>query len=286
MSYRNPTSPKFDDESLSIRRTYRFFINHRKTVITGLNMTDKSAGQALAVGRRSVSRLFKGVFGFGVLCVSIVAIFGMTCLVLDRWHESAAKATPIAETTPGSPEKVVSKSSTPVLAQNNAAPDSVNPTPVETAPTPVSTPSPLPSAVVTGPIANPSPSPIEEIDAALIGQWQSNSPGGPPDGTTIWEINASGDYTLSLGAEKKTGKLTASNGKMKQYFDSTNLTLELLYNVNGGTLVTTTPDGKETTWNRTAPSARATPPIARATPRPRPQRSSSIGERILRYFGH
>lgn len=69
MSCRDPASPKFDDGCLSVRRTYRFFIDHRKTVITGLNMTDKSAGQALAVRRRSVSYLFKGVFGFGVLCV-------------------------------------------------------------------------------------------------------------------------------------------------------------------------------------------------------------------------
>lgn len=284
MSCRDPASPKFDDGCLSVRRTYRFFIDHRKTVITGLNMTDKSAGQALAVRRRSVSYLFKGVFGFGVLCVSVVAIFGITCLVLDRWHESARKATPITETTPGPSEKVVSKSPAPVLAQNNASPESVSPTPVETAPTPVSTASPLPSAVVTGPIASPSPTPIEEIDAALIGRWKTNGPLGQPDGTIIWVINPSGDYTVSSCAEKKTGKLTASNGKMKQYFDSTNLTLELLYNVNDGTLVTTTPDGKETTWNRTAP------PIVSATPRYRPERperaTGSIGNRIFRFFVH
>jgi hypothetical protein len=238
-------------------------------------MTDKSAGQALAVRRRSASYLFKGVFGFGVLCVSIVAIFGMTCLVLDRWHGSAPKATPIVETTPGPREKVASGSPTPGLAQNNAAPESVSPTPIETAPTPVSTP----LAVVTGPIASPSPTPIEEIDATLIGQWKTDGVGGRPDGTIIWEINPSGDYTLSLGAEKKTGKLTASNGKMKQYFDSTNLTLELTYNVNGGTLVTTNPDGKETTWNRTAP-------IARATPKRRSERVIGIGQRILQFFKH
>ena len=244
-------------------------------------MTDKSAGQALAVRRRSVSYLFKGVFGFGVLCVSVVAIFGMTCLVLDRWHESAQKATPIAETTPSPSEKVVSKSPTPVLAQSNAAPESVSPTPVETAPSPVSTASPLPSAVVTGPIASPSPTPIDQIDAALIGRWKTNGPVGQPDGTIIWAINPSGDYAVSSGAEKKTGKLTASDGKMKQYFDSTNLTLELLYNVNGGTLVTTTPDGKETTWNRIAP------PIVSATPRHRPERATgSIGNRLFRFFVH
>jgi hypothetical protein len=155
MSCTDPTSPKVDDDCLTLRRIDRFFIDRRKTVITGLNMTDKSAGQALAVRRRSASYLFKGVFGFGVLCVSIVAIFGMTCLVLDRWHGSAPKATPIVETTPGPREKVASGSPTPVLAQNNAAPESVSPTPIETAPTPVSTP----LAVVTGPIASPSPNP-------------------------------------------------------------------------------------------------------------------------------
>jgi hypothetical protein len=247
-------------------------------------MTDKSGGQALAVRRRSMSSLFKSVFGLGILCVSVVAIFGMTCLVLVRWHESAQKTTPVAETTPGPSEKVGSKSPTPVLAQNNTAPESVSPTPVETAPTPVSTPSPLPSAVVTGPIASPSPTPLEEIDTTLIGRWKTNCVGGPPDGTTIWEINTSGDYTLSLGGEKKTGKLTASNGKMKQYFDSTNLTLELLYNLNGGTLVTTTPDGTETTWTRVAP------PIVSSTPRHRPERperaTGSIANRILHLLGH
>lgn len=272
MSCRDPASPKLDDDCLSARRTYRFFIDHRKTVITGLNVTDKSASQAPAVRRRSVDSFFKSAFGFGVLCVSIVAIFGMMCLVLDRWHESAAKATPIAETTPVPPEKVASKSPTPVLAQNNTAPESVSPTPVETAPTPVSTPSPLPSAVVTGPIASPSPTPIEEIDMALIGAWRKDGHGSRPNAPIIWEIDSSGDYTLSSGAEKKTGKLTTSKGKITQHFDSTNLTLVLKYKVNGGMLVTKTPDGKETTWT--------------ATSKPRSNRLDSIGRRIFRFFAH
>jgi len=200
-----------------------------------------------------VSYFFKGVFCAGMFSVASVAIFGITCVALLTWHRSDVSGTP------------VSQAGTPVLQTTPS------PTPVVNAPTPDATPSPIATPL---PITTPSPIKVKTeavIDTRLVGQWHTNdrSKSGV---MVIWDISADGSYKLSFVQQNKNGTLSAADtkenkngtlstadGKIEQYFTPTQITMELLYKVDGVKLVTTAPDGTETTWSFAGPFPAATP---------------------------
>lgn len=130
----------------------------------------------------------------------------------------------------------------PVTVATTATPPDASPKPIgtsneqieaEATPTPAETPkqSGTPSTAVA------------TTDPRLVGKWQTRT----ERGIETWTQDPDGNYTLA-GPINDKGTLTTENGKIRQYFPSSNLTQELMYEVTGDGFITTAPDGKKTAW--------------------------------------
>jgi hypothetical protein len=175
-------------------------------------MTDKSAGRVLAVRLRSVSYLCESVFGFSVLCLSLVAF------------QQAKGAEMDDKLTPGG-----------------------TPTPSETAVAASPSPSPSPTAAVAEATATAVLSP-SQIDAKLVGNWELSDSRVQSSENVRWEIRANGNYKLLAGSETKTGILaTTSDGKIRLNVEFTGV-VEIDYKISDNILTTTAPDGTVIDW--------------------------------------
>lgn len=155
-------------------------------------------------------------------------------------------------------------------------------TPPEASPKPTGTPD---EQIVAE--ATPSPTePLKEsgtpstavttIDPRLVGKWQTKT----ERGIQTWTQDPDGNYTLS-GPMDERGTLTTDNGKIRQYFPSSNLTQELMYEITGEGIVTTAPDGKKMAW-------RAAGTLAETIHQPRPHHhvdeKPTFWQHILRWL--
>jgi hypothetical protein len=177
-------------------------------------MTDTSAGQALPVRRRVVSYLFRSFFGFGVLCLSIVAFERTTGAEADSQSKPGVEPSPTETAAAASP--------------------SPSQSPAE----PVAEATPAPTAVL-------SPSPI---DTKLVGNWELSDSRVNASENVRWEIRANGNYKLQAGSDIKTGILsTTSDSKIRLNVEFTGV-VEVDYKISDNILTTTAPDGTVIDW--------------------------------------
>lgn len=122
-------------------------------------------------------------------------------------------------------------------------------TPPEAGPKPTGTPD---QQIVAEATPTPTDSPeqsvtpstaVTTIDPRLVGKWQTRT----ERGIETWSQDPDGNYALSGPMDEK-GTLTTDNGKIRQYFPSSGLTQELMYEITGEGILTTAPDGKKMVW--------------------------------------
>jgi serine/threonine protein kinase len=102
------------------------------------------------------------------------------------------------------------------------------------------------------------PTEVIPLDAKLVGDWHGKTNGSKGEDDRHWEQQSDGRYMMT-GVITESGTLIARDGKLEKTVDGAREVVEVVYAINGNTVVTTEADGKTVIWNRT----NATPFLSR-----------------------
>jgi hypothetical protein len=121
----------------------------------------------------------------------------------------------------------------------------------------VAEPSPTPQAVDPAdqqpgaPNGAPANGTTEQIplDAKLVGDWDGKPNGSKGGWDRHWEQQSDGSYMMT-GVISESGTLMAHDGKLEKTLLGTGEVVEVLYTINGNTLMTTEADGSTVVWRQ------------------------------------
>jgi PPM family protein phosphatase len=195
---------------------------------------------------RAASRPPLGIASVGLALALLVALGVFTSKELLNSKAVSTDPSPAA-----TPQQNPANDARPAANDDQEHPVQVatTDTPPEASPKPTGTPDEQIVAEATPtptepPTQSGTPSTaVTAIDPRLVGKWQTRT----ERGIETWTQDPDGNYTLS-GPMDENGTLTTDNGKIRQYFPSSNLTQELMYEVTGEGISTTAPDGKKIVW--------------------------------------
>ena len=97
--------------------------------------------------------------------------------------------------------------------------------------------------------------PTEQIplDVRLVGDWDGKPNDSKGGDDRHWEQQSDGSYMMT-GVVTESGTLMARDGKLEKTVDGAREVVEVLYTIDGNTLLTTEADGKAVIWRRANPS--------------------------------
>jgi len=237
-------------------------------------MNDEKQVQTRPAGSRW--NRFEGIFTSGGVRILVFALVGMTSVVLQRAWGSQMNETPTPEATPTPTETVVAASPTPTPLESVVA-ASPAPSPSKPEATKVDVPSQSESQ---------TPPSQPQMDPKLVGNWEINDNETKSEESIRWEIQANGAYRLLAGSERKSGKLTTSDGKIQLHIELTSQPLELAYKVDDNQLTTMAPDGTKMVW-RLAKNEPPKPRVAHRHHQAPPPHSfvRDVFYRMKKFFG-